>query len=98
MSPSLHMTRGEDGDIVDGYISPLPDDSDNEETNNLIGTERSLDGSRQDDPNEAAEAYHELNDLEIARTQVERRPEGEGLGSIGEHIAKILPQKPTESQ
>lgn len=61
-----NMTGEEDRDyeFVDGYISSISGSSDNEETNNLIRSERSLDSSLQDDANEAAEAYEEAVALE----------------------------------
>ena len=65
MSPSLHMTGG-DYVLLDNYISSMSESgsSDNEETNNLIRSDRSLDGSRQDDPNEAVEACKDAVALE----------------------------------
>ena len=64
MSPSLHMTGGQDYGLLDTYTSSMSESSDNEETNNLIRSERSLDSSLQDDPNDAAEAYQEAVALE----------------------------------
>ena len=66
MSPSLDMTGGGDQDYgrVDDDLSSMSDMSDNEETNNLIRSERSLDSSLQDNPNDAAEAYEEAVALE----------------------------------
>lgn len=67
MSPSLHMTRGADRDYgrVDNYLSSMSEgSSDNEETNNVIRSGRSLDSILPDDPNEVAEAYAEAVALE----------------------------------
>ena len=60
------MTREEDHDygFIDGYASSIPESSDDEETNDLIRSERSLGSSLRDDPNEAIEAYEEAVALE----------------------------------
>ena len=60
------MTGGVDRDygLLDTYTSSMSESSDNEETNNLIRSERSLDSSLQDDANDAAEAYEEAVALE----------------------------------
>jgi len=62
MSPKPHMTGGEDEDyglLDEDAISFMSDGSDNEEVNNLIRSERSLNTILKDGPNDAVEAYAE---------------------------------------